>query len=563
MVLVTMFLGAGIGVLKPWPMKVVVDHVIGGAPMPGNLAWLPGSADRQVMLAWCLGATLVIYLAGWALGVAAALANIAFGQRVVYDVATAMYDQLLRLSPRFHSRHGIGDSIRRVTSDSQCVTTIVLDSLLPILTSAAALVTMFALMWSLDRELTVLALGVLPFMVLVFRRYAGAMNDRSYEQQQVEGEVYDVVEQTLSAIPVVQAFSGEERADGRFRGVADRVLAATLATTGVQLSFRILMGLATAAGTAAIVWVGARHALDGRLSVGSILVFLSYLRSLYGPLESLMYTPATIQGAAGSARRVVEILAAERDVRDLPGAPALPAVRGHVRFERVGFSYEPGRPVLSDVSFEARPGEMIAIIGPTGAGKSTLAALLMRLFDPQEGRVMIDGQDLKKVQLSTVRSQVAFVPQETFLFPMTVAQNIAYGRPEATPLAIEAAARAACAHEFIERLPQGYQTRIGERGATLSGGERQRLAIARALLTETPILVLDEPTSALDADTEGRLLDALEQRSGHRTTLIITHRPATMARADRIVVLSQGRVIDGGGITADTLETAGRQADHG
>jgi ATP-binding cassette subfamily B protein/subfamily B ATP-binding cassette protein MsbA len=549
-VLATTFVKIGCDVLRPWPMKVLVDHVLSDRPMPEGfaavMAWLPGAATPRGLLTWCVAATVVLFLLSWALGLAAALANVAFGQRMVYDLATDLFGHLQRLSLRFHSRKSVGDTIRRVTTDSGCVATIVRDALLPVLTAGASLGVMFVVLWGLDPVLTFLALSVVPYMVWVFRRYAGPMLEQGYQQQEIEGRMYDLVERTLAAIPVVQAFGGEEEAERRFRQGGEDSVRAALATADVQLRFKILMGLATAMGTAAIMWVGAEHARSGRLSLGSILVFLSYLASLYGPLEALMYTSSTIQGAAGSARRVLEVLRTEQEVADRPGAAPLPPAVGRVRVENVTFGYEPGRPVLKGISLEALPGQTVAVVGYTGAGKTTLVSLVPRLFDPWEGRVTVDGHDVRDVRLTSLRSQVAFVLQEPFLFPLTAAENIAYGRPEASRAEVEAAARAANAHAFLERLPHGYDTRVGERGATLSGGERQRLSIARAFLKDAPILILDEPTSALDAETEGLLLEALRRLMKGRTTLIIAHRLSTIRDADRIVVVNEGVVAEAG-----------------
>jgi ATP-binding cassette subfamily B protein/subfamily B ATP-binding cassette protein MsbA len=286
--------------------------------------------------------------------------------------------------------------------------------------------------------------------------------------------------------------------------------------------------------------------LDGRLTVGGILVFLAYLTALYGPLQTLMYAPTTTQGAAGSARRVLEILDTRRDVDDRPGAQALTQPAGHVRFEHVTFGYDPGRPVLREVSFEVRPGETVAIIGATGAGKSTLASLVPRFHDAWSGQVTVDGIDVRDLQLKSLRSHVAVVLQEPFLLPMSIAENIAYGRPAASHEDIEAAARAANAHDFITRLPEGYATVLAERGATLSGGERQRLSVARAILKDAPILILDEPTSAIDSATEAELLSALERLMRGRATIVIAHRMSTIAKADRIIALEHGRVVEEG-----------------
>jgi ATP-binding cassette subfamily B protein/subfamily B ATP-binding cassette protein MsbA len=294
--------------------------------------------------------------------------------------------------------------------------------------------------------------------------------------------------------------------------------------------------------------VGGFQVLNGALSVGSLLVFLSYVAALYSPMEALAYLPASYAAASARARRVMEVLDADREVRDRPGAMVLAedrrGERGHIQLEDVSFGYESARPVLHAISLDVQRGETIALVGPTGAGKTTLASLIPRFFDPWEGRVMLDGRDIRDIELESLRRQVALVLQDPFLLPLTAAENIAYGRPEASREEIVAAAEAANADEFIRELPEGYDTVLSERGASLSGGQKQRLAIARALLKDAPILILDEPTSALDSETEALLLEALDRLMQGRTTFIIAHRLSTIRDADRIVVLENGRVVE-------------------
>jgi len=549
-VVATMLVRIGLDLLKPWPMVFLVDYVLQGkttsAILPSLADLLPGPHSPGNLIGWSVGATVLIFLFSWAVGVANAYANISLGQRMVYDLAADLFGRLQQLSLRFHARKSVGDNIRRVTADCTCVSIIVKDALLPLASSVISLVAMFAILWRIDAVLSLLAIAVVPYMALVFRFYARPMMERSYQQQEIEGGIYSIIEQAFSAIPAVQAFGREEFNDQRFHKATRDTLAATLALTKTQLQFKILIGLATALGTAAILWVGARHALNEQLTIGSILAFLSYLGALYGPLEAVMYSTSTIQGAAGSAKRVREVLTSEREVTDKPGAEPLSSVRGHVQIEQVTFGYESGRPILRQLSLEVRPGETVAIVGATGAGKSTLVSLVPRFFDPWEGRVRVDGQDVRDVQLNSLRRNVALVLQEPFLFPVSVADNIAYGVPRAAMADIEAAARAANAHDFIVQLPDGYQTVIGERGATLSGGERQRISIARALLKNAPILILDEPTSALDVETEDALLQALDRLTQGRATFIIAHRLSTVRRADLIVVLKDGRIAESG-----------------
>lgn len=555
----TMLLGILMDLLKPWPMAILVDHVLKRQPVPDStrrlLEFLPGADSIEGLLVWSVSGTVVLFLLSWALNVANSYAGIGFGQSMVYDLAADLFAHLQRLSLGFHSRRRLGDSIRRVTTDCSCVSTIIRGALLPVLGSVVTLVTMFGVMYRLSPGLTLLAMAVVPLMAVAFARYAKPMLELSYAQSNAEGQLYDVIEETLSAMPVIQAFSREERGERRYDESVEQNMATLLAATNVQVKFKILIGLASALGTAGILWMGTHQALAGKLTVGNILVFISYLGALYGPLNSLMYTSSAVQGASAGARRVREILDTEHEVKERAGAITLEDVKGRVQFEKVTFGYESGRPFLRDVSVEAAPGETIAVVGPTGAGKSTLLSLIPRLYDPWEGRILIDGNDVRDVELRSLRQNVSLVLQEAFLFPISIADNIAYGRPEASREEIIAAARASNAHPFIERLPNGYDTVVGERGATLSGGERQRVSIARALLKDAPILILDEPTSALDAVTESLLLEALERLMKGRTTFIIAHRLSTIRNANRILVMENGFVVESG--THEELLAAG------
>ena len=546
----SLLLRVALDVLKPWPMVFLIDYVLRGQTMPPLVARLaealPGAPTPSNLIGWSVGGTVLVFLLSWLVGVAASYGNISLGQRMTYDLASDLFGKLQQLSLHFHARKSVGDSIRRVTGDCGCAAIIVKDAMLPAVSSVISLGLMFGILWRIDAKLTWLAVAVVPLMAVAFARYARPMMDRSYEQQEAEGRIYDIVEQAFSAIAIVQAFGRETFNEQRFTRATTDTLAATRTLTRVQLQFKILMGAATALGTAAIIWLGAQHAWAHTLSIGAIVLFLSYLGSLYAPLEALAYTSSTIQGAAGSARRVWEVLQTESRVADKPGARALRLASGRVQFENVSFGYEPGRPVLQNISLAANPGETIALVGMTGAGKSTLVSLVPRFADPWDGRVLVDGQDIRAVRLKTLRQQIAIVLQESFLFPITVAENIAYGVPQATEEQIAAAARAANAHDFIARLPQGYHTVIGERGGTLSGGERQRISIARAVLRDAPILILDEPTSALDVETESAVMEALERLTRGRTTFVIAHRLSTIRRAQRILVLHEGQLAENG-----------------
>lgn len=550
-----MLIKSAFEVLKPWPMKVLIDHVLDDKPMPAitssMINLLPAASTATSLLGWCVAATILLFLGGWIIGLAGSFANINFGQRMVYDLAADLLAHLQRMSMHFHARRTTGDLIRRVTTDTNCVSTIVKDALLPVIGAGITLVVMFGVMWQLSPVLTLLSLAVVPMMVCSFRRYAAPMMQTSYMQQEAEGRLYEVVDQTLASISSVQLFGREDHGDRRLAAGSQVAFAAALDTTNVQLKFKVLMGLATTLGTTAILWIGTMQALDGTIYVGSLLLFLAYIASLYAPLEAIMYTSSTIQSAAGSARRVLEILEVDPEVRDAPHARPIEVVNGHVKMEGVSFGYEAQRHVLCDITLEVQPGEMVAIVGPTGAGKSTLLGLIPRLFDPWQGRVTIDGKDLRDITVASLRSHISAVPQEPFLFPFTIAQNIAYGRPSATQAEIEAAAKAANAHDFIMKMENGYESIVGERGATLSGGERQRVAIARALLKNAPLLILDEPTSALDAVTEHAVMDALGRLMVGRTTFVIAHRLSTVRKANKIAVLEAGRIVEFG--TYDAL----------
>jgi ATP-binding cassette subfamily B protein len=554
----TMAFDIGLELAKPWPIKLLIDNVLGDKPIPHVLTALPGVDGRHGLLVWVVLATIGIFLGATAANMSNTYFSLKLGQSMTYDLAADLFRHLQRLSLLFHVRRPVGDLIARVTGDSYCLSTFVTDALVPALRSGAMLIAMFVVMLQLQASLTLLALGVVPFLVVVIKVLGRSIKERSRERRDLEGHMISVVEQTLTAVPAVQAYTREDIEHQRFRNYADRTIGAYIRTTFAGLWFELFAGLATTLGTAAIIYLGAELALQGKLTAGTIIVFVSYLASLYDPLDSLTHLTQTVQGAAAEADRVMEVLEIEPEIQDRPHARSA-SLRGPVRYENVTFGYEPGRPVLNGVSLETEPGATVALVGPTGAGKTTLVHLLVRFFEPWSGRITIDGHDIRDLRQRSLREQIALVMQDPFIVPLTVAENIAYGRPGASPEDIVAAAKAANAHEFIEKLPDGYESVIGEKGATLSGGEKQRLSIARAFLKDAPILILDEPTSALDARSEARLLGALERLMVGRITFVIAHRLSTTRRADQILVLEHGEIVERGTHT-ELIEAAGLYA---
>ncbi len=542
--------------LQPWPVKLVLDSVLGERPPPGwlarlaelVLAQLPILGDPRValLLVLCLGVLLVQLLVGM-FNVLSTYVLVSIGLRMVFKLRCAVFDRIQQMSLSFHDVRSVGDSLYRVTWDTYCVQTLFNGGVVPAITAAITLAGIAAVMLTVDWAVTVAALVIGLPLVLLIRRLDRPMTERSLRVHERESDVSSLVQETLGAIRAVQAFGRETYEGVRFRRHAQASLRANLLLTVLQTGSQAIVGLLLAAGTAGVVWLGATRALAGGLTPGDVVLLVAYVAMLYKPLETLSYTAAIVQGAAAGGRRVFEILDAESGVADADDATELVGrAAGHVVFENVSFGYRIGHPVLSDFSLDIPPGATVALVGASGAGKTTLASLLPRFYDPTAGRITLDGRDLRSLTLESLRRNVALVLQEPILFSATIRENIAYSRSDATVSEIEAAARSASAHLFIEALPNGYETQIGERGVSLSGGQRQRLAIARAFLKDAPLLVMDEPTSALDGETEAYLLRSLAELSRGRTTIIIAHRLSTIRNADLVVVLEEGRKVQQG-----------------
>jgi ATP-binding cassette subfamily B protein/subfamily B ATP-binding cassette protein MsbA len=555
--------GATIEVLRPWPVKIVVDHVLGTRALPPGLAAaaerLPGAEQPQGLLLWSVLALLAITITASLLTLFVLMLVVRIAQSMVYELSLQLFGKLQRLSLAYHGRHAVGDLMQRMSTDVFVAHFTISQIALPGGVAVLTLGGMAVVMFRLDPVLAAIALSTVLGMALIYAGFNQPLNRTTSNLHRVQGNVMAFLEQSLSAIRIIQGFGREALVQEQLRHRARELGDAYNASTGVSARYKEAVAVLTGVVGAVILGLGGLRVLDGGLSLGALLIFLGYLTALNGPVTSLATAIGASVVVASRGRRIFEVLDSGEEVRERAQATRLERVAGAVQFEQVTFGYgDPAssEPVLRDVSFAVAPGQVTAIVGATGAGKTSLVGLLSRFHDPWAGRILLDGLDLRDVTIASLREQVSLVLQDPFIFPMSIADNIAFGRPGASRDAIVAAAMAAQAHRFIERLPQGYETLVGERGGTLSGGEKQRIAIARALLKDAPVLVLDEPTSALDARTEGHIIEAMTRLLRDRTTFIISHRLSTIRRAHQIIVLEDGSVVEQG--THDSLLAAGQ-----
>src|SRR5881409_3843035 len=539
-------LASPIALLNPVPLKIVVDSVLGSRPLPAWLAAaLPAAATRSP-------ATLLAVAIGLLIGVAAlaqlqALSNkfmqAYVGERLVLAFRTQLVQHAQRLSLSYHDSKGSADSLYRINQDAAVIDKIMVEGIIPFVAAGITLAMMIVVMTRLDWQLALVALGVSPPLFVLSRLYRPRMRRQSRHVKKLESSALAVVQETFGALRVVKAFGQETRETDRFVRRSTEGVAARIRLALMEGRYGVLVGLTSALGTAAVLFIGVRHVVEGVLTVGQLWMALRYLDKLYEPLKTISKKAAGIQSYLASAERAFALLDEQPEVPERPHARAIGRAAGAVAFRQVSFAYGPDRPVLHDVSLEIEPGTRLGVVGATGAGKTTVISLLTRFYDPIEGAILLDGVDLRDYKLDDLRRQFAVVLQETVLFSASIAENIAYAAPGASREQIVAAAQAANAHEFITRLPRGYDTQVGERGAQLSGGQRQRIALARAFLKDSPVLILDEPTSAVDAKTEARILGAMRHLMRGRTVLVISHRPSTLERCAGLLVLDSGRVV--------------------
>jgi len=544
-----MLAGIGLNLLKPWPFGIIVDQILTphekAQPIRLTLTrWLGPISPTGMILCLCAVIVLVNFLAGL-LNLVTNMIFVRVGLQSLLKLRTELYAYLQALPLKYHDARRSTDSSFRVAYDSQAIQSIYSKGTF-ICASVITLVSMLWLMLRMDWELTLVALGIMPLVVLAIYIFAKRIRTESTTIQERESDVLAVAQEGLSSIRMVHAFGREDYEVAQFRTRATHSLEASMRFTGTQMKSSLVIGTLMALGTAAMYYLGSVHVLDSRLSLGQLTILSSYLVMLYQPLEALTYTTWALEGAAAGAQRCFEVLDQEDDVKDAPGAKAISGTRGEVAFEHVDFGYEPSRLILEDVHLDVGAGQTVAFVGGTGAGKSTLLSLAPRFYDPNRGRVLLDGQDLRMITKKSLRRQISIVLQDTVLFSTTIRENIAYGRPEATEEEIIEAAMRAQAHDFVMRMPEGYSAQVGERGGHLSVGQRQRIGIARAFLKNAPILLLDEPTSALDPTTESAIMETIKELMKGRTTLIITHRIATVHDMGKIVVLRHGKVVEVG-----------------
>lgn len=543
-------LGEGVAnLLQPWPLKLILDNVLRSHPMEGwfnDLVLANLGTDKMALVKFAAIASVVIAAVSALCSYAEKYLTTSVGQWVMHDLRRMLYSHIQRLSLSFHDQKQSGDLISTVTSDIDAIQSFVTSGLLGTLVNILTLFGMMGVMFYINWKFTLIALSVAPALFLVVFTYTRRIKKAAREVRKKEGEILSVIQEVFSSIRVVKAFAREEYEAQRLEDESLESIEIALRARSLKAKLAPLVEMIVACGTALVLWFGARMVIDDTLSAGTLVLFIVYLGKMYKPMQELSKMTDAYSKADVGYERIRAVLETELDVKDLPGARNAPKLKGKVQFENVSFSYQSDSPILKNVSFTIEPGQVAAIVGPTGSGKSTIIGLIPRFYDPVSGVIKIDDVDARLYKQKSIRQQMSFVLQDTLLFHAPIWTNIAYGRPEATHEEILRAAELANAHEFIEKMPQGYDTMVGERGVTLSGGQRQRIAIARAVIRNTPILIMDEPSSGLDASSEKLVFDALDLLMKGKTSIVIAHRLSTIRSADVIFVVKDGKIVERG-----------------
>jgi ABC-type multidrug transport system fused ATPase/permease subunit len=535
-----------LGLAEPWPLAVILGTVLSEENPSGFLEFIFGSDPTPwVVLVSMVVARFLLIAVGNAFTVLSHYYGSTTEQNMVMDLRSNLFAHVQRLSFTYHDQRQTGALMSQINLQAASVGNIVM-VIPPIAEALLTLVGMLVIAVLIDWELALLALAVVPLLYWSFGVYGSRIVPRLRKVQELEWKSLSIVHESMAMLRVIVSFGREDYEHKRFREQGKTAVDERVKLTVSQSMYTLFVQTATAAGTSLVLGVGAWHVMQGKISIGELIVLMTYIASVYQPLEQISTTVGMIHEELVQFNASLDLLDMEPDVKEKSNAIELGRSHGHVTARNLDFAYKGRQETLTNVSLDAKPGERVAIVGHTGAGKSTLMSLLVRFYDPVAGSISIDGVDIRDLKISSLREQISVVLQEPLLFSGTIEENIRYGRLEADHDDVVAAARAANAHEFIEGLPQGYATILGERGAQISGGERQRICVARAFLKDAPILILDEPTSSIDSKTEGVILDALDDLMEGRTSFMIAHRLSTVRHADQIMVLNKGRVVERG-----------------
>ena len=539
--------GASIELLKPWPLKVILDHVILAKKVPHKLSFLEGLAAQPIQLLWvCAGSMLAIAMIGGLFSYLEVFITKAIGIRMVYTLRREVFSHLQRLSLSFHNRAQSGDLLTTFAKDTSTLKDVFAEALLKFADQIFSVIGMLVIMWMVNWRVALIALASVPFLGFTLMHLYRQTKLSLKRQRKQEGKVTSRLNEVLAAVPLVQAFSRERHEEERYDAVSSETLRESIRMTRLEAAASRSSQITAAVGTTAAVLFGGMEVLNGRMLPGELVLVMSYVTSLYKPIRQMAKLSIDLSKAAASAERIADVLEVEPEIQDRPDAVEADSIRGHILFAAVSFDYEDGKEVLRHVSFEVAPGERVALVGISGAGKSTIASLILRLYEAQQGAILIDGLDIDRYRRESLRRQIGIVLQQSVLFGATIRENIAYGKPDATNEEIVAAAKAAHADEFIRELEDGYDAVIGERGVTLSAGQRQRVAIARAVIRNPRILILDEPMTGLDAESEAKVRQALDRLMVGKTTIHITHDLLSIADADQVLVIEDGRIVERG-----------------